>query len=105
MGWNGFSRKTRTDLIRGALLIGLGSALAVWFTAAPPDADPLGDALQTSKIYRRTLETYGGTANVAAAEFMDWFRGFWHGRALAVTLVVLTLAAVLLVHLLRDPRD
>ena len=80
MGWNGFSRKTRTDLIRGTLLVGLGSALAVWFTAAPPDADPLGDALQTSKIYRRTLETYGGTANVAAAEFMDWFRGLWHGR-------------------------
>jgi multisubunit Na+/H+ antiporter MnhB subunit len=104
MGWNGFSRRTRIDLIRAILLVGLGSALAIWLTAAPPAADSLGDPLATSKVYRRALEMYGGTANVVAAEITDWFRGLWHGRGLAGTVAALSLAAALGVHLLGE-RD
>ena len=103
MGWNGFSRRTRNDLIRGILLVCLGSALAVYFTAAEPAPDPLGDPLQTSKVYLRNMEMYGGAANVVATELREGFLRLWHGRALAGTLAVLTLAAVLAVHLASEP--
>jgi hypothetical protein len=105
MGWNGFSRRTCRDLVRGLLLVGLSSALAVWFTASGAGPDPLGDPLADSKVYRRSLEMYGGSANVMASEFMDGFKQLWHGRPLAGTLVVLTLAAVLAVFLLRAPGE
>ncbi len=44
-----------------------------------------------SKEYLRELETYGGTLNVLAAEFMQWFDGLWHGRQLAFTVAWITI--------------
>ncbi len=103
MGSNGQQRRTRVDLVRGILVVGLGSALAVYFTASGAVPDPLGDPLETSKIYRRSLEMYGGTANVVATELREGFLQLWHGRALAGTLAALTLAAALAAWLLLSP--
>lgn len=75
------------------LVLGLGGALAV-FLCAPaeePD-DPLLSDPRALRKYHRELAMYGGKANVLSAEFMDWFDSLWHGRRLAGTVAVLTLA-------------
>ncbi|HTG11095.1 MAG TPA: hypothetical protein VK746_09890 [Candidatus Eisenbacteria bacterium] len=79
-------------------MIGLGSALAIYVTAGPVADDPL--RLQDSRPYLRTMELYGGKANILAAELLDWFQSLWHGRRLAGTvacITVLSAAAVWLV--------
>ena len=77
------------------LLVGFGSALAVFLSAraAPPDQfqnDPLAE-----KKYLRELRVMGGKANELAAEFQDWFAGLWEGEQLARTIVVLTVVTTL----------
>ena len=76
------------------LVLGLGSALAV-FLCAPPEepGDPLLGDPRALRKYHRELAMYGGKANVVSVEFMDWFGGLWHGRNLAGTVVVLTVVA------------
>lgn len=87
------SRRFRR-LTLAILIAGLAAAAVVFVTAGPTPENPLGyDPLDT-KLYRRELEVYGGTANVLAAEFMDWFGSLWHGRTLAYTIAVLTLVTV-----------
>lgn len=77
------------------LVLGLGSALVIYLTAAPVVVDPLlGDPLANKK-YLREMRVIGGQGNVLAAEFNDWFAGLWHGRELAGTVAVLTVAATL----------
>lgn len=94
--------RTRKDLVRAVLLVGLAASAAVYFTAQPAGAGPLGNPLEESKVYRRTLEVYGGAANVLAAELREGFQDLWRGRALALTLAVLTLAAAGIVHLATE---
>ncbi len=92
MSWRIMKRRTRFDIIRAIVLVGLASAVAVFFTAVDPGDNPLGNPQDTSKIYRRTMEMVGGTANLVASDISDGFAGLWHGRPLAYTLAVLTLA-------------
>jgi len=92
MSWTVMRRRTRFDIIRAMVLVGLTSAVAVYFTAADPADNALGSLQDTSKVYRRTMEMVGGTANLVASDITDWVAGLWHGRTLAGTLVVLTLA-------------
>ena len=54
---------------------------------------PLGNPQETSKIYRRSMEMVGGTANLVASDITDWLGSLWHGRNLAYTLAVITLVA------------
>jgi hypothetical protein len=91
MSWRILNRRTRFDIIRGILLVGLASALAVYVTARDPGTDPLGNPLDQSKVYLRTVEMVGGTANVVASQITDGFNALWHGKALAFTLAFLTL--------------
>jgi hypothetical protein len=87
------TRRARLDIVRGILMVGLTSAVAVFFTAVDPAAGPLGNPQDDSKIYRRTMEMVGGTANLVASDITDWLTGLWHGRTLAYTLAVMTLVA------------
>ena len=63
----------------------------------PPEDDALEQQLQQTKQYQRQMEEYGGTANLLASQFRDWFSGLWHGRTLGITVfclsVLLALAA------------
>ena len=77
------------------LLLGLGSALAIFLTAAPVVVDPLLGDQFSNKKYLREMRMLGGQGNVLAAEFQDWFAGLWEGRELAATVSVLTVATVL----------
>ena len=82
------------------LVIGFGSALVIYLTTQAADADPLlNDPLATKK-YLRELQRIGGTANVVAAEFQDWFAGLWHGEKLAETVAILTVGVTLVFRFL-----
>lgn len=93
----GASLPTRLARIRQltALLLaaGLGAALAIHLTAAPPAPNPLGYEPMNTKKYLRDLEIYGGKVNVLATEFMSWWNDRWQGRNLATTVACLTVLA------------
>jgi hypothetical protein len=72
------------------LLVGWGSAATIYLTANDAADDATISAFENSKAYRHDLELYGGKINVLADEFMRWFDGLWHGKALASTLAVIT---------------
>ena len=77
-------------LTTAILVVGFGTAIAVYLAARARPENPLGyEPLQT-KQYLHDLELYGGKANVLAAEFRDWFAGLWYGKQLAFTIAVLT---------------
>ena len=90
MSWREMKRRTRMDIVRAILLVGLTSAVAVFFTAVDPVDNPLGNPQDDSKIYRRSMEMIGGQANLVAGDISDWIRALWHGRTLGCTLAVLT---------------
>jgi hypothetical protein len=93
------SRSRRLRRLTAAVLAaGLGSAAIIFFAAGPEPENPLGYDPMDTKLYRHQLEVYGGTANVLAAEFREWFVGLWHGRNLAGTVAVLTILAVLAIR-------
>ncbi len=70
-------------LIAGAILvIGLASAVGIYATSTDEVA---GYQPEATKQYLRTLELYGGKANVMATELREWFDSLWHGRRLAYT--------------------
>jgi hypothetical protein len=88
------------------LAAGLATAVVIYATAAPPDDSPAGGA-EITKQYLRQMETYGGTSNVLASGFREWFAGLWHGRELAFTVACLSvvLAGFVLVQLTPASSD
>jgi hypothetical protein len=88
------------------LAVGILAAAAAYFRAASDgDSGALGYEIVDgkaypimpgdSKSYERQMELVGGTTNVLAAEFSDWFAGLWHGRKLAFTLGTLSVGSSL----------
>lgn len=87
------------------LLLGLCAAAALYLSTddLPPDASgyqtivvdgqsyrvPLGE----TKMYVRDLERFGGKAAVLFDEFNRWFVHLWVGKALALTVLWLSVAA------------
>ena len=81
MSWREHARRTRLDILRGILLVGLTTAVAVFLTAANPADDPLGQS--PARIPRSTagsMEMVGGQANLVASDITDWITGLWQGR-------------------------
>src|SRR5437870_2266307 len=72
------------------LVVGLTGAIWIYLAAAPVTGDALGYNAAESKQYLRTMELYGGKANVLAAELRQWFEGLWHGTRLAYTVACAT---------------
>ena len=89
---------------RWILAAGLTAAAAAWVVAVARPADPLSEQLE-SKKYLHDLQMYGGTANVLAAQFREWFAGLWSGRNLAYTIAVLTVLTVLVYRFFAVPDD
>jgi len=75
---------------RAILVLGFVAAVVIYLTAQPPAENPLGYDPMDTKKYLHDLQLYGGTANVLAAQFRDWFDSLWHGKQLAYTVAVLT---------------
>ncbi len=83
---------------RAILAAGFGSAFIAWIIARSRPENPLGYDPLDNKKYIHDLQVYGGTANVLAAEFREWFAGLWYGKNLAWTIAVLTVLVALVVR-------
>jgi hypothetical protein len=92
---------------KAILAAGFVSAVIIFFAAGPEPENPLGYDPMDTKTYLHDLEVYGGTANVLAAQFSEWFVELWHGRNLAFTVAVLTVLAALAIRFIaaRLPED
>jgi len=88
MKWNSTNLQTRLYIITAIILIvGLSSSILIYTTAGEIDTEGVfGDQIEESKSYRRSLELYGGKANLLASQFMQWFNSLWHGKSLGITL-------------------
>ena len=96
MRWKLTEPRNRPYLIASViLLVGFGSAIVIYLTAAIVPDTLLEFTPDSSKKYLRDLQLYGGTANVLAVELMDWFNGLWHGKSLAFTVAVITIVVCL----------
>ena len=73
------------------LVLGLGSAILIYFAAENAPESVFGYEPENSKMYMHDLELYGGKANVLANDFMRWFDGLWHGTSLAFTIACITI--------------
>jgi len=99
------------------LLIGLGAAISIYFTAEDGAVNVLGyeyengQAYQidpeTSKRYLHDVELYGGKAAVLAVEFNRWFEGLWHGKTLAISVGTITILVSAILAMVADrlPSD
>src|SRR5258708_9964458 len=77
--------QTRVRLITSAILIlGFGSAIAIYIFVDAPPANPLGE-LGDSKMYVHDMLLYGGKANLLGSEVAGWFGTLLHGRRLRVS--------------------
>ena len=73
--------KTRFDIIGAIILVtGLLCSLCIYLTADDVVENIFGNELEESKRYIRSLELYGGKANVLATEITQWFNSLWHGQ-------------------------
>ncbi|HJV34767.1 hypothetical protein [Geomonas sp.] len=85
------------------LSIGLVSALVIYLTAGEAPDNPLGDQIDTSKIYQRNMEMFAGKANLLGQQINDWFHTLWHGKPLALTVAVITIVVALLYRFIASP--
>jgi len=93
---------TRLKLISViVLLVGLGGAAWIYQRAEKVPYGALGYVNEggtlypvmpeDSKQYLRSMELYGGKANVLADQFRRWFVGLWQGKSLAFILACITI--------------
>jgi hypothetical protein len=87
------------------LLIGFGSACAIYLTANTAATDPQLADLLTTKKYQREMQMIAGEANVAASEFQAWFAAQWQGKALARTVAILTVVVTLAFRFVASHPD
>lgn len=78
-------------------VLGLAAAGVVYLRTSPPDNSVIPGYLppEDTKIYDLEMERIGGKANLFAYEITSWIEGLWHGRNLAATLGVLSVAIAL----------
>ena len=89
-------RPPRRPLIHYAgvaiLVAGLVSAALIYaFATDDPDAEAAAE-IASSRAYQHNLELMGGKFALLSTEFDDWFASLWHGRPLAYTVAVLSVA-------------
>jgi hypothetical protein len=87
------------------LVIGFGSALAIYRAAMASPVDPPVDDLLSTKKNLREMQLIGGNANVVAYEIRDWFLGLWRGKKLAGTVAVLTVGVTLVFRFVATNPD
>ena len=89
-------RRTIHHLTLLIALVGFGVALAIYVTHKPEVFDPLTYNPQAEKMYDQQLQMLGGKATVVTNDFRTWLASIWHGRALAGTISVITIIAILI---------
>jgi hypothetical protein len=77
-------------VMAGILLTGLGSALAIYLTAAEIPENPFAEYEQ-SKRFSHEVQRVGGKLALVANDLAAWFGELWQGRRLAFTVACMTL--------------
>ena len=72
------------------LLVGLIGAAIIYVTVPAEDSAELIYGIANNQQYLLELQRIGGTAEVAMAEFHQWFNSLWHGKPLAYTVAFLS---------------
>jgi hypothetical protein len=72
------------------LLLGLGSALAVYLNAVEMPESPFSE-YENSKRFSHEVQQVGGKLALVANDLSAWFDGLWQGRRLAWTLACMTM--------------
>lgn len=81
----------RCSIITASILAtGLGSAAAIYLTAAETPYNPF-DEFEKSKKFAYELERMGGKAALVAHDLNKWFAGLWQGETLAYTVAIITM--------------
>jgi ABC-type dipeptide/oligopeptide/nickel transport system permease subunit len=97
------------------LLLGLTGAATLYAVAGEGPDNSIGYevvngavypvATGESKRYRHDLEQYGGKMALLTDEFGNWFSGLWHGRSLAYTIGVISVALSGVIFLVASQLD
>jgi hypothetical protein len=97
-----FDPLTRCYLVTaGILLIGFGSAVAIFLTAADT-ADNVFAEFENSKRFTHEVQRMGGKMALVANDASAWFVGLWHGRQLAYTVACITMLIALGYYLIAS---
>jgi hypothetical protein len=92
-----FLLKKRLDIAALAIfLIGTCASAAIYLFAAPTEQNTLVNEFQNSKVYRHSLEAYGGKLSIVSDDLAGWFSSLWQGKTLAFTIASLSIAVALL---------
>ena len=82
------------------LVAGLASAALIYFLAPEDPSAEAARTIASGRAYEYNIERVGGKAAVYASRFNQWLGGLWHGKALARTVAVLSVAVALLCFVL-----
>ncbi len=104
MKWSITDPRVYLQIISIAVLIaGLGSALVIYARAGSGSPEVLGYEEgngtvypvnpDDSKVYERSMELYGGKANLLADQLRRWFVGLLHGTSLALIVACVSVLA------------
>jgi hypothetical protein len=77
------------------LFVGLVSAALLYVFAPEDSGSDAAAAIASGRLYEYNIERVGGMAAVYAARFNRWLAGLWHGRPLAYTVAVSSIAIAL----------
>jgi hypothetical protein len=75
------------------LVIGLAAAAFVYALAGNDRDAEIAAEISGGRMYQHNLELMGGKLGVVLADVNDWFASLWHGRRLASTIAVISIAA------------
>jgi hypothetical protein len=78
----------------GILLVGFGSAVAIYLTADDIPDNPFAEYEQ-SKRFAHEVQRMGGKMALVANDASAWFAALWHGQQLAYTVAGITMVIAL----------
>jgi len=93
---------TRCYLVTaGILLIGFGTAVAIYLTAGDIPDNPFAEYEQ-SKRFSHEVQRMGGKMALVANDASAWFAALWQGRQLACTVACITLVIALVYYVVAS---
>ncbi len=111
MNWKITDARRFWNLISAViLLLGMGSAIAIYATAPAESDDAQGYRIVggkmypvvPTKMYVRNLELYGDKGLVLYDDMTRWFDERWHGKALGVTIAWISVFTAAVIYFFNN---